>query len=441
MLGCVAAAQTPATRNLSALSDSFQELSRTVHRSVVKVTTVGYRQLEADESDEPGVAARQQSSGSGVIIDAGGYIVTNAHVVVGAQRVVVGISSAKGRSVRAEIVGLDLETDIALLKVNEKNLPALALADSDKVEQGQIVLAFGSPMGLDNMGIVSAPARQLKADDRMVYIQTDAPINPGNSGGPLVNTDGRVVGINTLIMTQSGGSEGIGFAVPSNLISSVVEQLRKSGRVVRGEIGVTVQTITPPLAEGWRLGQDGGVVISDVDPEGQGAVAGLHVGDVVLALNGKPIETARQFNVSVYRPVSGQTVAIEVLRAKRRLALKVKVVERHDEASTYADLASREENLLSELGIFAVDLTPALREQLSPVRSEIGGVLVAARHADAPLIEDGFHAGDVIYKMNRTNVNSVDALREMLKKMKPGDAVAVQVERAGKLRFISFELP
>lgn len=443
-----------AQRALAELSASFQELSRRVHQSVVKVTAVGYRQLEEDESEEPGVAARQQSSGSGVIIDENGYLVTNAHVVIGAQRVQVtlpapvsGPRSALrplGRVVRAELVGLDLETDIALLKVNEKNLPALPLADSDAVEQGQLVLAFGSPMGLDNsvtMGVVSSPARQLKPDDPMIYIQTDAPINPGNSGGPLVNTEAGVVGINTLILTQSGGSEGIGFAVPSNIVSNVVDQLRKSGRVVRGDIGVTTQTITPALAAGWKLPRPWGVVIADVEPDGEGDRAGLRVGDVIGSLNGKAMEYARQFNVNVYRPVIGETVSLGILRGARELAVKVKVVERHDEASTYADLASREENLIPELGIFAVDLTTALREQVSPVRGDKDGVLVAARHADGPLLEEGFRAGDVIYAVNRNAVKSAAELRALLRKMKSGDGVAVQVERSGRLRFISFELP
>lgn len=439
---------------LSELSASFQELSRRVHQSVVKVTAVGYRRLEEDESDEPGVAARQQSSGSGVIIDGSGLIVTNAHVVIGAQRVQVALPAPAaggrsalrplGRVVRADLVGLDLETDVALLRVNEKNLPALPLADSDTVEQGQLVLAFGSPMGLDNtvtMGVVSSPARQLKPDDPMIYIQTDAPINPGNSGGPLVNVEGRIVGINTLILTQSGGSEGIGFAVPSNVVSNVVDQLRKSGRVVRGDIGVTAQTVTSSLAAGWKLPQPWGVVIADVEPDGEGDKAGLRVGDVIRSLNGKPMENARQFNVNVYRPVVGETVSLEILRGQRPISVTVKVAERHDEASTYADLASREENLIPELGIFAVDLTPALREQVSPVRSDQSGVLVAARHADGPLLEDGFRAGDVIYAVNRASVRSAAELRALLKKMKSGDPVAVQVERSGRLRFVSFELP
>jgi serine protease Do len=461
VLAAAAPGQTPArvptSTQLGSLSASFQDLSRRVHTSVVKVTAVGYRQLEEDESDEPGVAARQQSSGSGVIIDENGYIVTNAHVVMGAQRVQVTLAAQtagaparrsavrpNGRILRAELVGLDLETDVALLKVNEHLLPALKLGDSDMVEQGQIVLAFGSPMGLDNsvtMGVVSSPSRQLKPDDPMIYIQTDAPINPGNSGGPLVDSEGRVVGINTLILTQSGGSEGIGFAVPSNIVSSVVDQLRKSGRVVRGEIGVTAQTISQALADGWKLPQAWGVVIGDVEPEGEGAKAGLKVGDVIYSLNAKVMENARQFNVNVYRPVIGETVALEVLRGRRRLSITVKVAQRHDEASTFADLASREENLVPELGIFAVDLTEQLRLQVGTIRQETGGVLIAARHADGPVLEDGFKAGDVIYSMNRVALDTVATMRNQLKKLKSGDAVALQVERNGKLRFISFEMP
>lgn len=451
-LVCALAAAQPGAVQLKDLSAGFQQLSRRVHASVVKVSTVGYRQLEPEESEEPGVAARQQSAGSGVIIDPEGLIVTNAHVVVGAQRVQVTLPAAplggearsRARTVRAEIVGLDLETDVALLRVAEKGLPALELADSDRVEQGQLVFAFGSPLGLENtvtMGVVSAPARQLRADDPMIYIQTDAPINPGNSGGPLVDSEGRIVGINTMILSQSGGNEGIGFAVPSNVVANVVEQIRRMGRVIRGEIGVTVQTITPALAEGWKLPQAWGVVVADVEPEGEGERAGLRVGDVILTLNGRPLEDARQFNVSLYRPAVGETIALEVLRGSRRLKLAVQVAERHDEASTYADLASREENLIAELGIFAVDLTPALRDQLAPSRSETGGVLVAARHADSAVLEEGFRAGDLIYAVNRTPVRSTAELREFLKGQKPGAALAFQVERGGRLRFVSFELP
>lgn len=442
--------------DLGRLSGEFRALARKVNPSVVKVVAVGYRALEEDESGETGVATRQQSSGSGVIIDRAGYVVTNAHVVMNAQRVQVTLPNLPdaapprasalrptGRIVRAELVGLDLETDIAVLKVEEPDLPALPLADSDAVEQGQIVMAFGSPLGLDNsvtLGVVSSAARQFKPDDPMIYIQTDAPINPGNSGGPLVDIEGRVVGINTLILTQSGGSEGLGFAVPSNIVASVVDQLVKSGRVVRGEIGVVVQTISPALAAAWRLPRAWGVVVADVEDDGPGAKAGLVTGDVIVSLNGRPMENARQFNVNVYRPEIGRPVRVEILRGARQMAVDVPVVERSDESERLAALGSNEENLIAELGVFATDLTASLRQQIGPFRRE-RGVVVAARSADGPILEDGFQAGDVIYALNREATPTVARLRALLRKLKSGEPLGLQIERGGRLRFIAFELP
>ncbi|MCP5118078.1 MAG: trypsin-like serine protease, partial [bacterium] len=227
------------------LSASFQSIANRVNASVVKVVAVGYRPfLEAEGSS---VSTRQQSGGSGVIISSDGYVVTNAHVVFGAQRLQVIMSSQLDRGVdrksilkpavrsaRAEVVGVDFETDLALLKISGNGLPAIEFGDSDELRPGQIVLAFGSPLGLENsvsMGVVSSPARQLTPEDPMIYIQTDAPINPGNSGGPLVNTDGEIVGINTLILSQSGGSEGLGFAAPSNIVKNVIEHIRTEGRM------------------------------------------------------------------------------------------------------------------------------------------------------------------------------------------------------------------
>lgn len=455
-----AGAQEPANprpaSHLRELSENLRALARKVNPSVVKVVSVGYRQLEADESEEPGVASRQQSSGSGVIIDPAGYIVTNAHVVLNAQRAQVtlptpaggnpsgsSILRPTGRIVRAELIGLDLETDIALLKINESGLPSLKLADSEEVEQGQLVMAFGSPLGLDNsvtLGVVSSPARQFKPDDPMIYIQTDAPINPGNSGGPLVDTGGNVVGINTLILSQSGGSEGLGFAVPSNIVANVVDQLIKSGRVVRGEVGVVAQTITPALAAAWKLPRAWGVVVADIEQEGPAAKAGLRVGDIILTLNGKPMENARQFNVNVYRPAIGDSVKLEIQRGQRTAALEVPVVERSDESERLAAFGSNEQNLVPELGVFATDLTPRLNEQLGPFRLA-QGVLVAARSADGPVLEEGFRAGDVIYALNREPTPTVARLRALLSKLKSGDALALQIERDGKLRFIAFEVP
>lgn len=446
-----------ASSRLASLSREFKELARRVNPAVVRVSSVGYHQLDEDESDETGVAERQHSTGSGVIIDSDGYIVTNAHVVVGARKAQVtilerantlpgreGRGPVHHRGLQAEIVGLDLETDIALLKVAEKGLPALRLADSDAVEEGQFVFALGSPQGLDNsvtMGVISSTARQFKPDDPMFYLQTDASINPGSSGGPLVDAEGNIVGISTLILTQSGGSEGLGFAVPSNVVANVVDQLRRTGRVVRGEIGVLAQTISPALARGWNLPRDWGVVIGDVDPGSAAARAGLQIGDVIQALNGRELETALQFDVGLYRPPGEGTVRLDVLRGGQTHHFAVRVREKDDDVRNYGDLASREENLIPEIGIFALDLTPRLRAKVAPERRESGGVLVAARQADGPVIEDNFQSGDVIYAVNREPVKDVASLRKVLARLKSGDALAVQIERDSRLRFISFELP
>ncbi|MDX2154586.1 MAG: trypsin-like peptidase domain-containing protein [Bryobacteraceae bacterium] len=442
---------------LAEVSSLFQDLARRVSPSVVKVLAIGYKPV--DEEDESSVTTRQQSSGSGTIVDASGYVVTNAHVVLGAERLRVLLSSQlnedehpsrrrsvlrpRGRAVYAELVGIDVETDLAVLKIPVQNLPALAFADSEAVEQGQLVLALGSPLGLENslsMGVVSSKARQLRSDDPMIYIQTDAPINPGNSGGPLVDTEGRIVGINTLLYTQSGGNEGIGFAAPANIVRTVYEQIRQHGRVRRGEIGVEVQTITPTLAAGWKLTRNWGVVVADVEEDGPADQAGLQVGDVVETLNGKSMENARQFVVNLYRPKSGETVSLELLRGQQRLKAQVKVTEKQVDAERFASLLTRGENLIPQLGVLVVELTPRVLEMLTPLRKEIG-VLVAARAADAPFMEGGFRAGDVIYAINREAVSAISDIRSVLNRFKPGDAIAVQIERNGKLMFLSFELP
>jgi Trypsin-like serine proteases, typically periplasmic, contain C-terminal PDZ domain len=441
---------------LEQISTAFQALAKRVSPTVVKVLAIGYRPLD-DEEDPNSLTTRQQSSGSGVIVDPNGYIITNAHVILGAERVQVllpaldeenpkkgSIIRPQGRRLRADIVGIDLETDLAVLKVPAKNLPALELGDSETVEQGQLVLALGSPLGLENsvsMGVVSAKARQLRADDTMIYIQTDAPINPGSSGGPLIDTQGRVIGINTLLLTQSGVNEGIGFAAPSNIVRAVYEQIRRNGRVIRGDIGADAQTIDPTLAKGWKLARDSGVVISDVEPEGPAATAGLRVGDIILTLNGKPMENARQFAVNLYRPKIGETVRLEVLRGQQKLTFNVPVAEKLNDPERFAALVTGGENLVPQLGILVVELTPRILERLTPLRKGLG-VLVVARTADAPVIEGGgFRAGDIIYAINREVVASLADVRLILSRYKSGDAIAVQLERNGKLMFVSFELP
>jgi len=438
---CLSAQPAGRSTSLSDLSASFQALSRRVNASVVKVVATGYRKLEDEDDEQQDLVSKQQTSGSGFFIDADGHLVTNAHVVAGAQRVTVTLPP-RGRRLKAEVIGFDLETDVALLKVEPPDLPALEFADSDSVVEGQIVLAFGSPLGLDNsvsMGVISSTARQLKPDDAMVYLQTDAPINPGSSGGPLVDSEGRVVGINTLILSQSGGHEGIGFAAPSNVVRSVIEQLKTRGRVVRGEIGVTVQTITPLLAAGWQLPRDSGVVVADVDEDSSAAKAGLETGDIILSLNGKPMDNARQFNVALYRPPAGSKVKVEVQRGDKKKTLTVEVTEKQDSRRAVA-LANRAENLVPEFGIFCLDLTPELKSEYTDLRRD-KGVVVVSLQADGPILEEPFKPGDAIYAVNREPVTGLASLRAILKQLHSGAPVAVQLERDGSLRFLSFELP
>jgi len=262
---------------LADLSQSLQALAAKVSPSVVQIFVTGYTAPDGEDRGASGEPQLERSSGSGVIVDPDGYIVTNAHVVENATRIEVelpldaaagapgrSILKRRGRTVGGQIVAIDHETDIAVVKVEARGLPALPFGDSDDLRSGQLVLAFGSPLGLESsvsMGVVSAVARQLTPEDPMIYIQTDATINPGNSGGALVDTEGRLVGVNTLIYSQSGGSEGIGFAAPSNIVRNVFAQIRQYGRVRRGEIGVNPQTITPLLAEAMGLTFDAGVVL------------------------------------------------------------------------------------------------------------------------------------------------------------------------------------
>ena len=284
-------ARAPRTISLGEISASFEALAAQVGSSTVQVLASGLA-LDPDAATGDGVVERRRSSGSGVILDAAGHVMTNYHVVQGARRVQVVMASRpqgtsivrpRGRTLDATVVGVDEETDLALLKVSGATFAQLPLGDSDTLRPGQLVFAFGSPLGLDNtvtMGVVSAVGRQLEPDDPMVYIQTDAPINPGSSGGPLVNAQGQVVGINTLILSQGGGNEGLGFAAPSNIVRSVYEQLKAHGRVRRGSIGVLVQSITPVLAEALQLPQDTGAFVADVDADGPAAKAGLRIGDI-----------------------------------------------------------------------------------------------------------------------------------------------------------------
>jgi len=444
LLCCPLLAAQPTLRSLS---DSIQTLSHQASRAVVQVFSTGY--ALADEESESvgakstGLVTKQRSSGSGVIVDPTGYIVTNNHVVQNARRVRVQLSSApeRARTVEAIVVGADREADLAVLKIDWPSpLPVLKIGDSEALKQGQIVLAFGNPLGLENsvsLGIVSSVGRQIRPDDPMTYIQTDASINPGNSGGPLLNADGEVVGIDTFIFTQSGGSEGIGFAIPSNVVRNVYDQIRKDGHVHRGEIGVSVQSITPELAAGLGLTQTWGVILSDVTPDGPGAAGGLQPADIVLSLDGTPMESARDFQVALYRARLNQMLDLEILRDTEKIRTQVKVAERDDDPFRFLDLVKPELNKVSRLGIVGVaitnDLGPAMPDTRKPY-----GIIVAARTGESDYSGDGgLKLGDVIYSVNNAPVTTLEALRAALDRLKPIDPLVLQIERDGKLLYLT----
>jgi serine protease Do len=439
----------------SGLSTRLRAVAETVNPAVVQIFTATYGPL--DQSPGVGTAfGTQRSTGSGVILDPNGYIMTNAHVVDGARRVQVLMSPSLrdmpgGRSivdkpgllVSARIIGIDRETDLALLKASyDGDLPYLRLGDSDELFQGQIVFAFGSPLGLTNsvsMGVVSSVARQLDDEARMIYIQTDAAVNPGNSGGPLVDARGEVVGINTLIFSQSGGHEGLSFAAPSNIVATVFEQLRAYGRVRRGTVAIAAQTITPWLARGLGLSREFGVIVSDVFPGGPADRAGLRVGDILLSLDGKPMENARQFHVNVYSGGPGHKVEVEVLRDGSRRTLSMDVIERPERNQRFFDLVSPERNRLERLGILALDLDGTTRDYFASLRFD-QGVVVAALTAQAAVLGESFRPGDVVYQVNGRKVTGLADLKLRLKDIGYGEIAVFQVQRDGQLRYLTMQL-
>jgi serine protease Do len=444
----------PAGRALTELSQSLQDLSERVSPSVVQIFVTGYGEPN-DEEQSAGDPVLERSSGSGVILDANGYIVTNAHVVERATRVEVELPLAasggasgssilrrRGKIVGAQVVAVDSETDLAVLKIEATGLPVLPFGDSEALRPGQIVLAFGSPLGLESsvtMGVVSAVARQLTPEDPMIYIQTDASINPGNSGGALVDTDGRLVGISTLIYSQSGGNEGIGFAAPSNIVRNVFDQIRKTGRVHRGQIGVNAQTITPLMADALGVTVDAGVVLSDVVPGGPAAIAGLQPGDVVMALDGKRLENGRQFRINIYTRGMNETVTLDVQRGDRRLSVRVPVAERSGGIGSLAELIAQQAPVRS-LGIMALSLTPPVGQALDGLRRD-KGVVVLNVSAGTPFSQQGrLQPGDVIYALNGRPVGGVAELNEVAATLKPGSAAVLHLERGGTLMFLSFRV-
>lgn len=434
--------QTPAATSLEQLSTSLQSVAKQVEPAVVQIFNSSYT---LDRGGE--VALQQRGSGSGILVSADGYIVTNAHVVEGARQLQVrlnrAVSGVGGRLLNAKVIGKDRQTDVAVVKVDRTGLPFLNFDDSDSLRQGQIVLAFGSPLGLDNsvsMGVVSAVDRQLNVDDPAVYIQTDAAINPGNSGGPLVNTSGQVVGMNTLILSRSGGSEGVGFAIPSNLVTAICRQIRVEHHVHHHQIGVSVRAVTPAIAQGLKLPVEDGILVDDVSPRSMADAAGIKVGDVITKVHGQSIQNVRQFAVNMYSYAVGDIAQIEAQRGEQPLSFSVLVGERTDDPQRFEELVTEQNNSIPRLGILALTVDEKISALLPPLRNR-SGVLVAAK---APLggafhFGDELAAGDVIYALNGADIKDVAGLKSSLDSIAADFPLILQVERMGRCQFVVME--
>ena len=439
------------------LNASVESLTTRVSASVVQVQVTGYGPIgaSANGGDTGVVIGPQRSIGSGAIIDADGYIITNAHVVAGAKRVQMVLhadavadagkhmlTAEIGRTVEARIVGTAADVDLALLKIDVPGLRPIPLADYGAIRQGEIVFAFGSPEGLRNsvtMGVVSSVARQPDPDRPTIYVQTDAPINPGNSGGPLVNVDGELVGLNTFIITESGGSQGLGFAIPSAVVASAYPQLRKFGHLHRGMVGVNLQAITPALANGLGLSRTSGVIVSDVMPDGPAAAVGVEIGDVLTTVNDKPVDSVPMLSLELGMAAAGDTVRFGVLRGQTPLSFAVAVNERPHPIDELTDLADPEKNAVPELGVIGVDVSAGTRKLLPELRVD-SGVFVAARTQLASGNLVPLAAGDVIHSVNGLTVRSVDGLRALIEQGRVNNEFVLQIERDGVLLFVVCEI-
>ena len=449
-----ASAQERSADELRKLNESVDALIKKVSPSVVQILVTGYGPLEDGDRGNAGVViGRQRAIGSGFVIDSGGYIITNAHVVRGAQRVQVVLPAANAdgsleaalssrtNSVPARIIGVTSEIDLALLKIEGGKLPALPIALYRNLRQGEAVFAFGSPEGLRNTlthGVVSAVARQTDPDSPMVYIQTDAPINPGNSGGPLVNVNGEVVGVNTFILSQSGGNEGLGFAIPSGVLNVAYRQLRKFGHLHRPEVGLGLQTITPSLAAALKLSRNYGLIVSDVKPGGPGEAAGLRIGDILLSADSRAADNLPIVSFHLLSLEQGDKVHLEVLRGKERLTFDVPVVEHPHDMDQVTSLADPEKSLVQPLGILGLEIDDRIARMITGLRDPFG-IIVAARSAGAGA-EIPLTTGDVIRALNGEPMTTLDRLRGTLKALPPGAAVALQIQRDERLLYISFTL-
>jgi len=412
---------TPAVVNISV------ESSRSVEMNPLFNDPFFRRFFDMQPPPQQPQRRRQMSAGSGVIIDAEeGYVLTNHYVVENGERIIVTLKDR--RQFDAELVGSDPGTDIALVKIDAEDLAALDLGDSDRLQVGDYVLAIGNPFGLGQTvtsGIVSALGRSgLNIEGYEDFIQTDASINPGNSGGALVTLDGRLVGINTAIIAPAGGNVGIGFAVPANMATAVVDQLIEFGEVQRGLLGVMVQDFTPDLAEALGIQAGVGAVITQVEPDSAAEAAGLQAGDLIVSVDGRPVAGPADLRSQIGLKRTGRTITIEFIRDGER-----QTVEATLRRGPQGGAQTRDQGLERLSGADLRDLEPG-----DPLYGEISGVVVVSLDPASRAARLGLEVGDIILAVNRTPVASVTELREELAGIHR--ALALTVERGSSRIFL-----
>ncbi|MFF5864951.1 DegQ family serine endoprotease [Pseudomonas sp. NPDC012596] len=380
-----------------------------------------------------------QSLGSGFIISSDGYVLTNNHVVADADEIIVRLSDRS--EMQAKLVGTDPRTDVALLKVEGKNLPTVKLGDSEKLKVGEWVLAIGSPFGFDHSvtkGIVSAKGRTLPNDTYVPFIQTDVAINPGNSGGPLFNMNGEVVGINSQIFTRSGGFMGLSFAIPIDVAIDVSDQLKKDGKVSRGWLGVVIQEVNKDLAESFGLDKPAGALVAQVLEDGPAAKSGLQVGDVILSMNGQPIVMSADLPHLVGTLKDGAKAKLEIIRNGKRQNLDVTIGAMPDDDADIATGTGADgsaERSSNRLGVSVSDLTAEQKKSL-----ELKGGVVIKEVQDGPAAMIGLRPGDVISHLNNQAIASAKQFTEIAKDLPKNRSVSMRVLRQGRASFITFKL-
>jgi serine protease Do len=434
---------------LSKVGQATAEIVEAVRPAVVNISTMRtvkmqggvnpffddpfFRRFFGDQFRAPR-ERKTASLGSGVIVEPNGFILTANHVIQGADEIKVTLSDK--REFKGKIIGIDAMTDIGIIKIEADKLPTIPWGDSDRLRVGETVLAIGSPYGLSQtvtMGIVSAVGRaNVGIADYEDFIQTDAAINPGNSGGALVNVRGELVGINTAIFSTSGGYQGIGFAIPTNMAKSVMNSLIGKGKVIRGWLGVTIQNLTPELAKQFELKEDkGGVLVGDVIEGSPAEKAGLQRGDIIVEFAGRKIEEPNQIRNMVANTEPGQTVHMKIIRENREDTLKVTIGDLPD--TMQKQLPGEGDTLLS--GVSVQDLTPELFSRLN-LPKKLKGVMVTDIDEESPAAAL-IMKGDVLQEINRQKIASVSDFGAVVSAIKPGKDILLLIFRGGSSLYVT----